>query len=66
MDGMDRGRPEQPGEYLTDIGGAGWDRAAALIETSQELTDVLYRRVIHKHRTVGRKPCLINHCLAYR
>ena len=63
---MDRARLKQLGEYLTDINGARWDRAAALIETSQELADVLHRRIIDEHRTTGREPCLVNHCLAYR
>ena len=55
---MDRARLKQPGEYLMNIGGACRDRAAALIEPSQKLTDVLYRRIIHEHRAIGRKPCL--------
>jgi hypothetical protein len=66
MNRMDRGRPEQPGEHLTDIGGTRRDRATVLVETSQKLTDELYCRVIHKHRTIGRKPCSANYCLAYR
>ena len=66
MNRMDRARLKQPREYLTDISGTRRDRAAALIEASKELADVLYRRVIHKHCTVGRKPCLVHYCLAYR
>ena len=54
---MDRGRLKQPGEYLINIGGACQDRGAALIKTGEELTDVLYRRIVDKHDPTGRKPC---------